>query len=261
MTDSGWTLGGTAAFASTTARNLGRRAAVVTSAQEGLGLARHLHGIQVMASPSPATTTFRNTYPREGRRIQWLHNRASPITEEDIPRAWRRVPIVLLAPIAREVSEDLADLFPAALLGMTLQGWLRHWDDSGLVSPAIWNPSEHFLRHADALFLSEEDLTGIEGSMMPVLQASRLTLLTQGSKGATLLRSGDAIQIPAPTVREVDPTGAGDVFAAAFLIRLTETQDPLEATDFANRVAALSVRGPGLAAIPTREEVEGGSPF
>jgi sugar/nucleoside kinase (ribokinase family) len=53
----------------------------------------------------------------------------------------------------------------------------------------------------------------------------------------------------------VDPTGAGDVFATAFLTRLSETGDPRSAVDCANRVAALSVEGEGVSAIPTRQSL------
>jgi sugar/nucleoside kinase (ribokinase family) len=54
----------------------------------------------------------------------------------------------------------------------------------------------------------------------------------------------------------VDPTGAGDVFATAFLIRLAETGDPGQAARFANVTASFSVEGWGMAAIPTRLQVE-----
>jgi sugar/nucleoside kinase (ribokinase family) len=53
----------------------------------------------------------------------------------------------------------------------------------------------------------------------------------------------------------VDPTGAGDVFAAAFLCHLHASGNPREAADFANRVAACSVEKIGFASIPTRAEV------
>jgi len=48
---------------------------------------------------------------------------------------------------------------------------------------------------------------------------------------------------------EIDSTGAGDVFAAAFMLRLRESRDPLEAAGFANRVAAYSVTAPGIQAL------------
>jgi sugar/nucleoside kinase (ribokinase family) len=55
---------------------------------------------------------------------------------------------------------------------------------------------------------------------------------------------------------EVDPTGAGDVFAAAFLARLHETNDVAEATRFAAAAASLSTAAAGTVAIPTREQIE-----
>jgi sugar/nucleoside kinase (ribokinase family) len=54
----------------------------------------------------------------------------------------------------------------------------------------------------------------------------------------------------------MDPTGAGDVFSAAFLIRLAETGDPCEAARFANVAASFSIEAPGVSGIPTRRQVE-----
>ena len=54
---------------------------------------------------------------------------------------------------------------------------------------------------------------------------------------------------------EVDPTGAGDVFATAFAVRLFETEDLQEASDFASVVAGLSVRSQGVSQIPSRRVV------
>jgi sugar/nucleoside kinase (ribokinase family) len=54
----------------------------------------------------------------------------------------------------------------------------------------------------------------------------------------------------------VDPTGAGDVFAAAFLVRYRETGDPFASALFASCAASLSVEAPGLEGVPTRARVE-----
>jgi sugar/nucleoside kinase (ribokinase family) len=55
---------------------------------------------------------------------------------------------------------------------------------------------------------------------------------------------------------EVDPTGAGDIFAAAFFARLYTTRDPWEAGRFATHLAAFSVTRHGLEGVPTREEID-----
>jgi sugar/nucleoside kinase (ribokinase family) len=53
----------------------------------------------------------------------------------------------------------------------------------------------------------------------------------------------------------VDPTGAGDVFAAAFLVRYQETNDPLEAAAFAACAASCAVEGVSVTSLGDRGEV------
>jgi len=54
---------------------------------------------------------------------------------------------------------------------------------------------------------------------------------------------------------EVDPTGAGDVFAAAFLLRYHETGDLPEAGAFGACAASCVVEGVGVSALGDRAEV------
>ena len=60
----------------------------------------------------------------------------------------------------------------------------------------------------------------------------------------------------APEIDEVDATGAGDIFAAAFFVRYLRTRDPWEATRFATLLASHSVARVGLNGIPTTAEIE-----
>jgi sugar/nucleoside kinase (ribokinase family) len=68
--------------------------------------------------------------------------------------------------------------------------------------------------------------------------------------------NGDIRRIRAPHVEELDATGAGDIFAAAFFTRLYLTRDPWESARFANQIAAMSVTRRGLEGIPTPEEIQ-----
>jgi sugar/nucleoside kinase (ribokinase family) len=68
--------------------------------------------------------------------------------------------------------------------------------------------------------------------------------------------NGDVRRFPAQEVTEVDPTGAGDIFAAAFFYRLYTTRDPWEAARFATQLATISVTRPGLRGVPTPEEIQ-----
>jgi len=57
-------------------------------------------------------------------------------------------------------------------------------------------------------------------------------------------------------VAVTDPTGAGDIFAAAFFTAHAESGDPLQAARLATAVAARSVTRRGLASVPTRQEIQ-----
>jgi sugar/nucleoside kinase (ribokinase family) len=139
-------------------------------------------------------------------------------------------------------------LFSNSLVVLTPQGGLRHWDENGRVTPQPWPAAAHILPLAAAVIISEEDL--LDDNMLAQYRAwSHLLIMTQGASGCTIFIGDDARYVPAPAVPEVEPTGAGDIFATAFLIRLEQTNgNPWEAARFANQIAAQSVTQVGLAA-------------
>ncbi len=228
---------------------------MLTSAgPDSTGLPCALH-MQVRCKPAACTTTFENLYTERGRR-QYVRQVAEPLTLDDLPVAWEQIPIAHLGPVAREVSPDLASVFGAATLGITPQGWLRAWASDGLVHPAPWPQAADLLGAADAVVLSMEDLGGDRALLDRFVGWSKLLVLTEGANGAIVHIDGRRIRVPGYDVVEVDPTGAGDVFAAAFLVRLRESGDALEAARYANCVASFSVEREGTAGIPAREQVE-----
>ena len=89
--------------------------------------------------------------------------------------------------------------------------------------------------------LSIEDLAGDENRIEEFASASRILVITEGSAGARVYWNGDVRRFRPPAVTEVEATGAGDIFAAAFFMRLSTTRDPWEAARFANQIAAISV--------------------
>ncbi len=267
----GFRLGGTVSFAAVTASRLGWRPGVLTRAGlDGLeprdpgpdrlvrttGLAgTSLAGIPVCVEPSPVTTTFTNIYGPEGR-TQYITAVAPPVTPDGLPVEWADAPVVLLGSIARELPPHWAAVFPKALMGIAPQGLMRRWDERGLVSHGRWEDGGVFLRRCDAVFLSREDVGGDDAYITELTHQARLLVVTDGYHGATVYQNGEATAIPPRRAHEVDPTGAGDVFATAFLIRYAETRAPFLAARFANIVASMSVEAAGMDAIPTRAVVE-----
>lgn len=254
-----WRLGGTAAYASLLAGKLGLRTAVLTAAAADLPLQELLPGIECRIAPSPHTTRIRNVYVG-GRRQQQIPQRAAAITPEHLPDEWRQTPVVLLGPVTGELDDALAGCFPGSLLGVGAQGWLREIGaDTRVrpVPPARWQAGP-VLRLARALFVSDEDLPPQEAAaaLKEWSRAVELVAFTHGQRGADICRRGVWWHIDAFPARTVDPTGAGDIFAAAFLVRLWETEDVAEAARFAVCAASFVVEGEGTAAIPNREQIE-----
>jgi len=254
LAPSGPALGGTAAYAGLTAAALGLRVGVLTSAAPDLDLAP-LAALDLEVVPSPRTTTFENRYGPEGR-AQFLHARAVRLEPRHLPPEWRSPRIAHLGPIAGEVDPALADLFAGSLLGVTPQGWMRSWDGAGRVIPTAWAGREKLLAAAAAVVISTEDVGGNEHEIEDLAHACPLLVVTDGPKGSRVFWNRDQRRLPAPPVSEVDPTGSGDVFAAAFFIRLYQTRDPWESARYANLLASASVSRRGIAAAPTPQEVE-----
>ena len=266
----GFRLGGTVSYAAVTARRLGWQPGMLTratlgglapcAADDGCGNATGLpdsplEGIPICLLPCTLSTTFYNIY-RDGSRTQVLESLADPIGPETLPPAWASAQVVLLGPVAREVPPDWSQAFPKALVGITPQGWMRQWNAAGHVRPAPWENADGFLQRADAVIFSREDVGGDDLFIAHLARRARLLVVTDGWRGATLYQEGLSYHVSPRASQEVDPTGAGDVFAAAFLIRLAETGDPLDSVRFANVAASLSVEADGMAAIPYRQRIE-----
>ncbi|HEX6035162.1 MAG TPA: PfkB family carbohydrate kinase [Anaerolineales bacterium] len=253
LTPEGPRLGGTAAYSALTAQALGLRVGIVTSYGPETSLAP-LGDIPVVSIESPNSTIFENIYTEHGR-IQYLRAQATRLDLNHVPELWRRAPIIHLAPIANEVDSVLPDDFSPALLGLTPQGWMRQWDSECRVSRSEWQNAEAALARADAVVISREDVNGDDELIERMAHQTRVLVVTESAAGAVLYWHGDRRRFPAPKVKEVDATGAGDVFAAAFFYRFLKTQDPWEATRFATRLASCSVTRPGLEGIATDGEV------
>jgi sugar/nucleoside kinase (ribokinase family) len=265
--DGTYSPGGTVTFAALTAYRLGSVAAIVTCGDGKLleELPAELLEIGLTVHPSSKTTTFANLY-HQGFRTQYLLSRADQLQVEDVPESWRNASIVLLGPLAQELSPALVRLFPrrlGAIIAATPQGWLRRWDLDGRVWPTPWIAAEEILPLLDVIILSHDDLlpfangnrTDADAILTHWSKQVPILVATDGRHGATLFQNGNAEKFPAYPAIEADPTGAGDVFAAAFLVHFHRNWNLREAMNFANCVASLSIEHAGIEGIPTMEMV------
>jgi len=256
LPDGSFSLGGTVTYAAITARNLGLKAGIVTCADSTLETTALLQDIALVVKPSPVTTTFENIYHGHERQ-QFIRAVAAPLLPEDIPAPWLATPIVHLGPLAQELSPEMVNIFGQdVLLGVTPQGWMRAWDETGRVRHCPWESAPAILARADVVVFSPEDVAFNSEVIHQYARQARIMVVTQNWLGCTVyVRGRPPRRFPAYRVQEVDPTGAGDVFAAAYLIRFKETGDPYAAARFANCVASFSVEGKGTNTIPTRDQV------
>lgn len=251
-------MGGTATYASITARNMGARAGVHTSAAYEPGLIDTLRGVLVARIPSEYTTCFVNDYSTRKRR-QTIESVAEKLTYEQILPEWRNPPVVHLGPLCQEIDASLVTRFPRSLVGVTPQGWMREWDETGLVHAVEWADADRVLPKADVVVISEDDVAD-RSVIHDWASKARMLVVTLGDRGCDVYRQGEPEPFHSPAFKsaaEVDPTGAGDVFAAAFFWHLRQSGgDWQTAADWANCVASFVVEKRGVSGVPKLADVE-----
>jgi tagatose kinase len=85
----------------------------------------------------------------------------------------------------------------------------------------------------------------------------KILVYKRGSAGCSVYVGGKRMDVPGFAVQEVDPTGAGDCFNAAFLVGLEERWPLEQVARFACAAGALAVTRQGpMEGAPSQEEVE-----
>lgn len=85
----------------------------------------------------------------------------------------------------------------------------------------------------------------------------KILVYKRGASGCSVYAGGKRLDVPGFAVREVDPTGAGDCFNAAFLVGLEENWPLEQVARFACAAGALAVTRQGpMEGAPSRSEVE-----
>jgi len=87
-------------------------------------------------------------------------------------------------------------------------------------------------------------------------RVTRNTVIKLGRRGSRWIAGSRDLSEPAPRVRAVDTTGAGDAFNGGFLSALLRGRPPRECLRIGNFVGARSTLAPGgIAALPRRREL------
>jgi 1D-myo-inositol 3-kinase len=247
--------GGSALYAAVTAHRLGLSVGLLTSHGDDFPLEVIPSKIEVISVPAADTTLFEHRQEPSGR-VSHVRSVAGPLTADDVPDDWRDASLSLLAPVVDEVDPMIATLFTDGAVGAAAQGWVRQVKPDGLVIPRAWQSPERLLQSVQALFLSREDIRGQEATVAEWFQRMPVGVLTADRAGALLFVNGERYEVEPRRASEIDPTGAGDVFAATFLIQYQRDGDPWLAAAAAACAGSLAVEGEGWSAVADRAALD-----
>ncbi len=242
--------GGSVYYAARTLAALGARVRVLTAAAPDFP-PDALAGIETAFVPAAATTTFVNAYGAGGLRAQRVLSAAPPLDPADLPPAWRGPELLLLAPVLGELDvRAFAEAARARFVGLGIQGLVREVGPDGTVGHRRLDLDPASLAAVDAAVLGEDEARGDPTLVSRLAGAIPVVAFTHGARGCEIVVRGRTRRVGIHPASEVDPTGAGDVFAAGFFLALCRGEDPLDAARLGAAAASIVVEGRGGEALP-----------
>lgn len=251
--DGGWVPGGPALYAARMAANLGAKVKLITRVSTGYDRTV-FEGIEVHALPAETACRYSNRYDETGARTQLLLAPGEPIALAELEA--EDADALVIAPGYHEF--EAVPRAGAKVRAVMLQGALRAIDGQRVIAhPNPERQARPLVTPGSFAFLSEEDTPDADGLARSLAKTGANVFVTRAQRGASLFRDGSRVDLAAVrTAGVVDPTGAGDCFAMAFVVRMVETGDIEVASRFALAAGSLAVEGPGIAGIPGRAAIE-----
>ena len=208
-------------------------------------------GVELVASG--ATGVYFRELTTTSRRVHY-YRKGSP--------ASRLGPETLLLPqVATADVLHLTGITPAlsdSCLALTEQALLQRADHDPLVTfdvnwrPSLWNedPADLLLRLArvaHGVFVGADEAAGLWGCRRPadireLIPGPAFLVVKDGGRGVTVYRKADSVFVPSCKVEVVDVVGAGDAFAAGFLIGMLRGLDVVGQATLGHRTAAAALR-------------------
>ena len=261
MADGSRRPGGGAFYSALQAARLGCRARIVTRgvrAEIEQLLAPYASELEVEVLPATHTTTLATSTAggeRSQRMLAWAGELGARVRVDTT--------ILHLAPIARETCGRWQG--SAGFVGLTPQGLVRAWARVG--APIVSQALDRSLlpRRCDAIVISSAERESCSALLDELAEGEpdgrvvRPLLAVTDAAGPTelYLPDGEHTLVAVAAVDAArDDIGAGDVFAAAFFVALSEGATPRRAAQFANAAAAVRIAGRGAAAIGDRASIQ-----
>ncbi len=175
----------------------------------------------------------------DGRRTMLTQRGASVgLSPDDLDESWFGDTRLLLVPAYSLFVEPLASATRAAIKVVRGAGGMLAVDLSSAAGLRAFGPSRMAYVLArlapEVLFATEQEADTLA---VPLESLAQVPVLKRGALGCRVFGN----EIPAPEVAAVDPTGAGDAFAAAFCVAWLRGGTPVEAAEQAVAAASQSV--------------------
>jgi len=178
--------------------------------------------------------------------VKWLHISGSTLALNENSRAACMFTLKRTRAAGGKISLDpnlRNELMPFDAFQDILSPFLAEAD---LLLPTIW----------EAQVITGEADENRAVQKLP-LKPGAIAAIKRGPDGCTLYQSDKKMDVPGFPVTEIDPTGAGDCFSAAFVAGLEEDWPLEQVGRFANAAGALAVTKLGpMEGTPTRKQVE-----
>jgi sugar/nucleoside kinase (ribokinase family) len=191
-------------------------------------------GVAAEWLPGGATATYAFSYDGDARTME-VRELGDPWSPDDVAGLPEWV----------HVGALYRGEFPVETLAALKEAGARiSFDGQGIVRPARTGPLElepesdtSFLRHISLLKLAEEEARALVGSLeeraLSELGVAEV-LVTLGARGCIVVARRQLTHVPAEPLG-ADPTGAGDAFAAAYMVA-RRRDGPVAAAGRATRV-------------------------
>jgi ribokinase len=176
--------------------------------------------------------------PDGGRTMATQRGASVGLSPDDLDEAWFRDARLLHVPAYSLFLEPLAAATRTAIQIVREAKGMLAVDLSSAAGLRAYGPSRMAYVLArltpEVLFATEKEAATLA---VPLESLAQVPVLKRGALGCTVFGH----EIAAPEVQAIDPTGAGDAFAAAFCVAWLRGATPVEAAETAVTAASRSV--------------------
>lgn len=262
-------LGGAPTYSGSTFASLGKETGIFSAVgkdhlSEALSFCKSKNidttGLHVF---SERTMAFQNSYNEDGTRKQRCLDVGPRLLVRDMPKNYMDSKAFYISPLAGEVDVELLKGLRRRgnILMLDPQGLMRKINKNGDVDIALdRNMLDEVLKLVDIVKIGKDEIEAFgmeEKEILATLAENgvRIGIITRGKDTIMVLNDKKFFEVQTLNVAVEDPTGAGDVFGAAFLSEYMTRFDVEEAVTFATTAAALKIEHKGPSRFPSREEI------